>query len=373
MSDHVNAPYAAEAGIYSPTGWNTVCSLDPWVCSSLLQKSIRRADTPLAVAAALRLFQLRGAAIWSRLLVIAVEDIGIGSLSALELATETAKLARRQPKGDMFGTLARLTETLAHAPKDRSSDYLVCAARDHPDYERDRCLVGQQSIEQRIEMATDKALPVVTRAIAAWFASGLNWEGESRVGKGDLPALLQRFVSAGVPETLLHATEYACSRVPHPMCIMLPVIWMEAFAANTGSSPSVFDRACEFSPAINGVPAYAYDKHTRSGKIAIGRFACVNEQVAKVLNQRVPDFRGRDAAAMAAFYVDAIPVRPQLSWHGTHELEALGRQADFHKIGFPIAGINELIEAVTQNLDHLNQLRAKQALGKSTTGGSYAE
>ncbi len=63
---------------------------------------------------------------------------------------------------------------------------------------------------------------------------------------------------------------------------------------------------------------------------------------------------------MGAFYTDAIPIRPQLFWHGTTELERLGREADFAKIGYPIEAIDELIAAIADNLDHLNVLRAKR-------------
>ncbi|MGB8633615.1 MAG: hypothetical protein WCD69_30280, partial [Xanthobacteraceae bacterium] len=56
---------------------------DPWVISSLLQKSIRRGETEIAQRAVFTFFRLKGAAVWRRLLVIAFEDVGIGSVDAL--------------------------------------------------------------------------------------------------------------------------------------------------------------------------------------------------------------------------------------------------------------------------------------------------
>lgn len=44
---------------------------DPWVISSLLQKSIRRSETKIAQRATLTLLKWRGSAIWQRLMVIA--------------------------------------------------------------------------------------------------------------------------------------------------------------------------------------------------------------------------------------------------------------------------------------------------------------
>lgn len=365
MNENLTNPYAAEAGVYSATAWNTVCRLDPWVCSSLLQKAIRRSEVGLAVAAGLRLHQLRGSAIWSRLLLITVEDIGVASPPTLSLMVKSARLARKEPKGDIIGTLARVIETLALAPKCRCSDYLVSATRYHPAFEAELCLVGKQPLEQRIAMAIDRSLPVVIRAIAAWFSSGLNWSGESRVGDDDLSGLFTAFPGAGISEAFLSDVVYACERTRHPISIMLPVLWADVYFPDSPSAPYTTDHACPDSPAIRGIPAYAYDKHTYAGKAAIGRFAVENSQVATVLSRWVPDFRARDAAAMAAFYVDAIPVRPQCVWNGSKQLEALGREADFLKIGFPVEGIDELVKAVTANLDHLNQLRAERVLRQS--------
>lgn len=368
MTKYVNDPHAAEAGVYSDSAWDVVSNLDPWVASSLLQKAIRRGDVALAVAAGLRLHQLRGAAIWSRLLLITIEDIGIASPDALSLVVKTAKLSRGAPNGDFIGALANIIETLALAPKCRCSDYLVCAARYHPAYEDELCMVGKHTVDQRIAMAVDSSLPILTRAIAAWYASGLNWSGESRVGKGDLPQLMAAFANAGVPDKFLSDVAYACGRTRHPIAIMLPVLWAAAHSSENSVWPYTTDVALPVSSAIRGVPAYAYDKHTYAGKAAIGRFALQNDQVAEVLSKWVADFRAADAAAMAAFYVDAIPVRPQFLWQHSTELERLGREADFLKIGYPVEGIDELVAVVSDNLDHLNRLRAENLVRKSKKG-----
>lgn len=370
MTEYVNDPYTSEARIYDTDSWNAVRNLDPWVASSLLQKAIRRGEVGLAVAAGLRLYQLRGAAIWSRLLIITVEDIGIASPDSLSMVVQVAKLARKERKGDFIGVVARVIETLAVVPKCRGSDYLVCAARHHPAFEAELCVVGKQSIDQRITMAVDRSLPIVSRAIAAWYASGLNWDGESRVGDGDLPKLLAAFADAGVPDAFLSDVAYACERTRHPIAIMLPVIWAVAYSPDNLMTPHMADLALPVSSAIRGIPSYTYDKHTSAGKASIGRFAIENGKVAAILNKYVPDFRAADAAAMAAFYVDAIPVKPQFVWQGSADLERLGREADFFKIGFPIDGIEELIEAVNDNLCQLNALRSRRLLAKTNQGAN---
>ena len=63
---------------------------DPWVVSSLFHKSVRRGETEIAQRAALTFFKLKGSAIWRRFLVIAFEDVGIGSTEVLSIAAAHA-------------------------------------------------------------------------------------------------------------------------------------------------------------------------------------------------------------------------------------------------------------------------------------------
>jgi hypothetical protein len=56
---------------------------DRWIASSALQKAIRRGDIPVALRALGTLYRHDPRSAWRRLLVIACEDVGIGSLDAV--------------------------------------------------------------------------------------------------------------------------------------------------------------------------------------------------------------------------------------------------------------------------------------------------
>jgi MgsA AAA+ ATPase C terminal len=107
-------------------------SADPWLINSLLQKSIRRGEKEIAQRPAMTLSKHRGAAIWRRLIVIAFEDIGIGSVGAVTMtvAASDDSAWRRAHGGDIRLAVA-VAGILAQAPKDRSADYLG-GAKDHP-------------------------------------------------------------------------------------------------------------------------------------------------------------------------------------------------------------------------------------------------
>lgn len=72
---------------------------DPWVASSLLQKSIRRDLPQLAAQAAAEYAISRGRDVWRRLVTIAYEDVGCGDLDLVNrlvaLATDPAEIKRR--------------------------------------------------------------------------------------------------------------------------------------------------------------------------------------------------------------------------------------------------------------------------------------
>ena len=211
--------------------------IDPWLASSLLQKAIRRGDADMAVRAALTLFRMRPGGIWRRFMVIAFEDVGAAAVDAVVKAVCAGTEPQwRAAVGDerVIVYIARL---LAEAVKDRSADHLVCCARSYAPWEEARRMVGSQPLIRRLDLVADSAQPLHVRAIAAWYSSGVEWDDERRVGKGDLPSLTALFRSLGVPKALALATQHAASRTREPITIMVPVIWLEAAKQENAACP----------------------------------------------------------------------------------------------------------------------------------------
>ncbi|HYS89038.1 MAG TPA: hypothetical protein VEN78_29145, partial [Bradyrhizobium sp.] len=147
---------------------------DRWIASSVLQKSIRRGDVELAQRAARTLHAFDRSAIWRRLVVIACEDVGVGDIDALLetfLAATSTDLRRQCGEASVLGAVVR---RLAEAVKDRSGDYLACAAADHPDLSATCRFCKEASLEKRLELLADFSQPLAKRAVAAWYASGIN-------------------------------------------------------------------------------------------------------------------------------------------------------------------------------------------------------
>ena len=103
---------------------------DKWVLSSALQKLIRRGQPLQAINVALRLHQVDPAYLPRRLPVIAIEDVGIGDLSACRDVLLTCS-ATRWWRAEASRTIAFLVGSLARAIKSRTACDVLCLAEAH--------------------------------------------------------------------------------------------------------------------------------------------------------------------------------------------------------------------------------------------------
>jgi hypothetical protein len=249
--------------------------VDKWISSSLMQKAIRRGDLEAAQRAVVTLYEQDRRSLWRRLMVIAFEDVGAGSTDAA-IQTVAAGIApswRATAGGDLTVALY-LCGVLAEAPKDRSTDYLICAAKDHPDLEaaRERC--GGQPMSTLMELAANVDMPLAQRATAVWYASGIDTESEKSVSYGNLAAMFDLFRRLGVPLALGVAAGMSVKRLREPITLLVPLVWS---AAQPGDHPTVREMPVPPATAVDGLPLYALDKHTRLGKRAIEQFVRQND------------------------------------------------------------------------------------------------
>ena len=291
------------------------------------------------------------------MLVIAFEDIGAASPGALVNAvTACTDIVWRKQAGGNTAVVSSVARMLADAPKDRSSDYLICTARGHPSLAETRQRLGSLPVKARIDMAADTTLPVTGRATAAWYASGIEWGQEQRVGLGDLASLLATFQDLGAPGPLLEATRIAARRTREPITIMVPVVWL---AADADRHKHVVDQPVPASPVVDGVPLFGLDMHTRIARRAIELFAKENTAVSSCLDQHVPARSRREAAYLSAFYADAAPLSRRLQWFQADAIEKLGIENDFLAVSVAADAVPALLGSVADNLDHLNAIRAR--------------
>ena len=335
---------------------DTPLQCDRWVASSVLQKSIRRGEVELAQRAACTIHALDRNAIWRRLIAIACEDVGAGDIDALLetfLAATSTDLCRQ--RGEVAVLLA-VAHRLAKAVKDRSADYLACAAKDHSALSEIRDFCRTASLQGRLHFLADSSQPLAHRAVAAWFASGIKWRYDQQVRGGDVRALAASYRDLGAGEEFCQSMVVAARKAPEPLVILVPLVWLElqrSGPAGIRSNPVPQTRA------IAGVPLYAFDTHTRIGKRAIERLISENKPFRDCLVQFLAKGSPRKPAESAAFYADGAPVSRRLDWAQSDSLERLGIEADFDAAGLRRDGIGPVRDAMNTALHQLNEIRTE--------------
>lgn len=172
-----------------------------------------------------------------------------------------------------------------------------------------------------------------------------------------MDALLPSYRRQGVPENLLQAVALGAQRTREPITVLISLLWQ----ATEAQPPSGTKRTSVPATRVErGIPLYALDKHTRLGRGAIKRFAVENDPVRQFLELHADARRRREAALMAAYYADAMPIVYRLDWPFADELEALGRETDLLRAGVPVEVQQDLCALFGENLAHLHHIRAAE-------------
>src|SRR5262249_35968284 len=206
---------------------NNALSCNRWIAASALQKAIRRGDTAIALRAAFALHREDRPAAWRRLIAIAFEDVGPAEVDVVLEAVAVATSPDWRALHGEESVLASIVSRLAASSKDRSADYLMWVAAEHPDQHKARAICRRASVSQCLNMVTDLSRSLPEPAVAAWHCSGINYPYQHRVGAGDLAALADVYRHLGAPPDLIAATALAAKRTRQPYAALVPLVWLE--------------------------------------------------------------------------------------------------------------------------------------------------
>ena len=329
--------------------------LDPYMASSLLQKAIRRGETDLARYAATVLHRYRGAAIWNRLMTIAVEDIGIADLDLLlevaRLGTDKALRSVLASDGEL---IQDLTARLASSPKDRCADYLHSAAVWKMSTDRAADLFAPDLARRGVEIGEERQL--VCEAAHLLLRCTTSRGARTVIDEEAARQVFSEgtYAPSAIMEELLE--RFARSRL-HPFSLMILPLW--SALSKISAKPGIREHHLPMAEYIRGVPAYTWDKHTAAGKNAISRFAWENADMKRVLSRWVAESQRIPVAEIAAFYADAVPVSLKLQWSSSEALEELGCRADIMMAGCIFDGIQAVLQVTRDNLEDLNAHRRR--------------
>lgn len=323
---------------------------DPWILASLLQKAIRRGDLLMARRAGHQLLGLDPSRLWRRVMVVGLEDIGLGdcfgAVSAITLATvpQTRRL--------LGGNIPALDVALrlgCEATKDRTGDHFGALAREMGDETHS---LKEASEAARLAVLASAYLPWRRRLRAAVLLSEI--EGVAADRAAAFTPVCELFRALDVPSDLMDACAVYRFKARDPLPFFVPLatsLWLAQGAPRTTITHSL-PAPC----AIGELPDYAFDPlRTRLGRRAIGLW--LRSYMQK------PPFDGRQVAA-ALWNLEAAACARTLNWPLGQEIKEQAAAADLVRCGVPVGRGAELMAWIVQERSVLSC--ARKAVWEST-------
>jgi hypothetical protein len=327
---------------------------DRWIALSSLQKSIRRGAVEPALAAAEVLWG-EPSRLLDRLLVISLEDIGVGDPKVLrdviELTTDRVWRRKLPDKGRevTFG----LVERMCAATKSRFSDEILAIAQLEPALGAVRAELAMVSTEQLadgIAISDD----IGTRALAFWFLAGTARYPMDDVPRrqGDLAAVWEAARDLGVPADMLDLLNRAARRMPWPLAVLLPL----AYVSKANGKPTQLAQAAPFE-IWRGVPLYALDQFTRRGRVAIGRWFAGCRELQEILQAAAPMPAWPKITRYVVFAVESQVCSRHLMWPEQRDVLRRSMQAELTGRRLHAEAVDALLACAKANLPRLNDHR----------------
>src|SRR5262245_48425463 len=243
---------------------------DRWIALSSLQKSIRQGAVEPSISAAEALWR-EPSRLLDRLLVIGLEDIGVGDPEVLrevvELTTDRTWRRKLLPDQGRAVTL-HLVERMCTATKSRFADEILAIVQREPALGPARTKLAMAS-PRELAGFTATSDDIGVRALAFWFLAGTArypMDGVPR-RQGDVAAVWTAAREHGVPADWLLLLNRVARRMPWPLAVLLPLAYM----SKVSGTPTEVARHAPYE-WWHGVPLYALDQFTRRGRVAIGRW-----------------------------------------------------------------------------------------------------
>lgn len=333
-----------------------------WKAFSALQKAIRRGDFLNAWRPCHALMKAPGQdkQMWRRLVVTAMEDVGLGDPYAVAFTCLIAGNTKLRAQMGENRALAFVLKHLCEAPKSRDlCDVVVyCFLRKNLDNLFAESL--DLSLEDLMEIALNPKLRFSDRLVAHFRLYGPKWPHVSKVGNpasGADAETRKGFMEAtGIPPLFVYLTVESHRRSGEALGLPVPFLWQLMTASpKAWTAPDPFENGDD--TMLQGVYAATFDKHTWQGKAALKRFYNGNSEIHDFLSKHC---MGTPLPALerAVFYTEGALLRPRLFYVGAEDLFWEVLDAKLAANGFPSREVGlEFYDIVQSNLHELHKHR----------------
>ncbi len=334
-----------------------------WLAASCLQKSIRRGLPDTAQSAATALLSLDPDYAFTRLGVIAFEDIGLGNpdlCGAVLLARR--KAIRNQV--DEAQLLHYLVDQCVTSTKDRTATDLLCLGIYNPQVDQLEQQCRTATPEQLVEIALDVSMPWAMRSSALKCLAGFHKfeNGKYEVFSPPRMSYLMDICEAlGVPPTVQYLIRTGQNKTSY-LNAMLPLVHQLI-----SSSPTLAEKSTSIAtPLICGIPAATFDTYTQQGKQGMAYFAKACPPVRQFF-ERHPKLKPVAVLGMLLFHIEGSLLDRHLDFVGRTQILEEIEAAEMASVGISDSAlVTELRGLVLKNMVSLNSARQKILKGAAS-------
>ena len=325
--------------------------VDKWLAASILQKAIRRNDVQSALSAAFTLWHQDKGSFWRRLHTISVEDVGVASTDVItQTLTALNNPAWRRRKNDLKIGLT-LTKLLCSSSKTRLADEVYTICNKSSDLQSFRDEIYHWNEQKLIGFALNANNDLPMRALCLWFIAGTKKFPSDTMHKrvGSLESAADILLALDAPADLTCACIGVMGKTQWPLVLFTPLLWGDVHRQN--SKLTISSDQYPASPIVNGVPLFAMDMFTRSGR------ACFSELRRRI--KPLQPFKIQQIG-LAVFYSEGRCINPRARTEMLDSYRQDGEFADMEGVGLDIPEYLGLKDLIEKNMDLLNSLRREQ-------------
>lgn len=326
--------------------------VSPWVAMSAMQKAIRRGNTDLSLRAAATLLKADPAKLWRRLVGIAFEDVGLGSVDTVRLisAAATDRSARQQFGGD-WAAASLLVERMCAAPKCRATDDLFLTISHHHELAELRASLAGADLTEHLSRIRDRGA-LLGASLSVLHASGVRWIGQLPGEASDAKSTFAALLSAGADHSIVALTSQGFRMTREALPPLLPLLSLTRPPVDFVTEDDGFQRVVI---GRNGLPTYVYDAFSWEGKAALSRFLKRETATGHWLRKHVTAERRLSVLAGGIFRVDGGLVRQRVMWPCAMTLRWL---ADTGYHGMKLPDPAAFLDMIRTDLPKIDEERA---------------
>ena len=329
--------------------------MDSYLARSVMQKAIRRGLTALALRAAATLMVLDRRTLWRRLLVTALEDLGIGEVDLLaRIVSAMRDRTWRNSVGGDWPVIVTLITRACAGTRCQSANDLCNIATNAPDLYAFKAGLCDSELPDLLTVMIDDTAPTGQRGAAVLIAIGEATGHAPTHIAPDPGAVFEAFSGAGRSSHVaaLYREAYRLSRLslaPLSLCL-----WSES----RGIEVSGEDDQLPQVTWIGDLPGYALDQYTRPGLAAIRRFASTNGDWTAFANRwDIPRADWPKAVGELQFRGESAKVMNRRIWGAG---ETLYMRSSTLASFMPEEAVHEGLSLILRECPHMAILRAEQ-------------